>query len=581
MVTKLNWPKKIAIYKVWLLTMALSLVAPAAYCQNKVWIGAMREYTLSVANPNQLTLQVTLEEYIKEGKFPTFDESVIVLVDCDADLQKWTITLDNIRAGKFCKDEQQFSKPEMQFLQKIQIVKQQGGFTNPSFTQTPGGRPILTARIVLFGYVPLHVSLKKVDKSNTSQVTLFFEISDQIPVRSKNNSNQSRIELTVNDFEQQKSVGNFLPREEIAEVAPKFQRHLEQLSKMAPGTFVTLVYKAKYQDVNLLRTQLDLLKSDVGQISVLEPNARVIIRDRSEYALEMLRLLLHLDTPVPQVIIDVGIVERNIVEGHDFFAAFSYLGRPNDSYRGMLGNDPHSRMNQGNANFAYVADDLLQTFQVNLNNEIKKGKARIRATTRIICKNREIAQFNSGNSIPYHQLQTVSRDNSKTAYDSDERTGNKSQSDSYDGTGQKLSGSSTNSSMQRRYDYNLGTDTDSTRWQIAFIQTGVNLWLRPYIKNSDWVDFNLKPSYSEITGMSTSADMPILSNRSLETSVTVKNGETIVIGGLIYEKDLRMRKGIPLLMDIPLLGSLFASEIAEKQQTEIVFIMTVYVQYPQ
>ena len=55
----------------------------------------------------------------------------------------------------------------------------------------------------------------------------------------------------------------------------------------------------KYYDMDELRGLVDRLKSEIGQVDLLEDSAQLIIRDRSEYVLEMLKVLVHTDLPVP------------------------------------------------------------------------------------------------------------------------------------------------------------------------------------------------------------------------------------------------------------------------------------------
>ncbi|MFA7115252.1 MAG: hypothetical protein WC214_07340, partial [Candidatus Omnitrophota bacterium] len=73
------------------------------------------------------------------------------------------------------------------------------------------------------------------------------------------------------------------------------------------------------------------------------------------------------------------------------------------------------------------------------------------------------------------------------------------------------------------------------------------------------------------------ATVPLVNSTSVETSVVVKDGNTIIIGGLRQEEITYDKKGFPLLMDIPLLGKLFSAESDNKAQTEIIILLTPHI----
>ncbi|MBP5212204.1 MAG: hypothetical protein J6Z30_05040, partial [Pyramidobacter sp.] len=67
--------------------------------------------------------------------------------------------------------------------------------------------------------------------------------------------------------------------------------------------------------------------------------------------------------------------------------------------------------------------------------------------------------------------------------------------------------------------------------------------------------------------------IPQVNSRSVETKVRVRNGEPFVIGGLFKETTSRLRKGVPVLSEIPLLGALFSTRQTKKTRSQVVMIL--------
>ncbi|NUM36997.1 MAG: hypothetical protein HUU50_20850 [Candidatus Brocadiae bacterium] len=549
--------------------------------ENEVWLGHVSELQIEKTSEHTVLLKVILKEYTKEGTFDSFDESAIVLINREPDLKTWTIILDNVSAAKLKNYNKQDPVADF-FLSKLEVSEKTGSYTDPNRTQSKGGRAINSSYIVLTGSQAIHISLKNIDKKNTSYIVLSLEITDKIPANGlSSRKNKYGLEIRVSDFEKDRAANPLIKDNAAKQDISQIQDYIQQLRDLPHGSFRTLVYRVKYGNVSLIKPQLDLLKSEVGQIGIMEHTSQIIIRDRSEYLLSMLELLLTLDIPVPQVMIDIHIIEKTVENNRTFSSHFSYLAESSSRQQGAsLGNNIALPLTGENVSGVYnnLSSDKLKNFQAHINAEIRQGKAHLRATTRILCRNRETAKLNSGNSIPYYRMQDVALEHT----DMDYRTKETSQSSSYSevedtSSSNKTMSNSKNNSL-RDYSSDQSQRKINRNWKIEFIQTGVNLQIRPHIKNSEWVEMELKPSYSEMTGLATHTDIPILSNRSLETIVNVKNGSTILLAGLFYEKELKMHKGIPVLMDIPLLGSLFSTSVLQKQQTEIIFILTVQIQ---
>ncbi len=84
---------------------------------------------------------------------------------------------------------------------------------------------------------------------------------------------------------------------------------------------------------------------------------------------------------------------------------------------------------------------------------------------------------------------------------------------------------------------------------------------------------------SALTAQTISAaqNAPVITIREAETSAIVKNGSTVVIGGLIGETRQLTESGVPFLKDVPILGFLFKSQSVSRSRTELAIFLTPYV----
>lgn len=113
---------------------------------------------------------------------------------------------------------------------------------------------------------------------------------------------------------------------------------------------------------------------------------------------------------------------------------------------------------------------------------------------------------------------------------------------------------------------------------------GIKVTLTPFISPEGYVTMNITPEYStianeirtqsEVTGQ-TDLAATLLSRRDLDLkNVRIKDGETLVIGGLIQENDVKTVSKVPFLGDLPLIGALFRSSSSTKTKTELVIMIT-------
>ncbi|MEW6720184.1 MAG: type II secretion system secretin GspD [Thermodesulfobacteriota bacterium] len=109
---------------------------------------------------------------------------------------------------------------------------------------------------------------------------------------------------------------------------------------------------------------------------------------------------------------------------------------------------------------------------------------------------------------------------------------------------------------------------------------GVTLRITPHIHESEFVSLDIYQESSALQATSlldTSSVGPTTTKRSAKTTVLVKSGDTVVIGGIVQETDIKNESKVPLLGDIPLLGYLFRFKSTSKNRTNLVILLTPHI----
>jgi type II secretory pathway component GspD/PulD (secretin) len=114
---------------------------------------------------------------------------------------------------------------------------------------------------------------------------------------------------------------------------------------------------------------------------------------------------------------------------------------------------------------------------------------------------------------------------------------------------------------------------------VQYVDIGVHLRLTPTIGSDGSVTAELHPDYSELIGY-TSTGYPIVATRKIDSTLRVKDNETIVLGGLMRDTTSETISKLPWLSEIPILGKFFQNKQTSRERDEIVFLITPHVIYP-
>lgn len=127
----------------------------------------------------------------------------------------------------------------------------------------------------------------------------------------------------------------------------------------------------------------------------------------------------------------------------------------------------------------------------------------------------------------------------------------------------------------------LTSEFGSQSSSVVAQDLGVILEVLPSINPDGFVRMQVQPTLSRLSDRTTEISetfrSPIIDKREAQTTVTVKDGETVVLGGLIEEYSERRDMKVPVLGDIPLIGGLFRSETETRRRTELLIVLTPHV----
>jgi type IV pilus assembly protein PilQ len=103
---------------------------------------------------------------------------------------------------------------------------------------------------------------------------------------------------------------------------------------------------------------------------------------------------------------------------------------------------------------------------------------------------------------------------------------------------------------------------------------GIKMSVIPHINQDDRITLDLQPEVSDLSSQATVQGGIVIVTSEASTRVIVQDGQTAVIGGLIRTNDSNVDVGVPLLMDIPLVGNLFKSSNKVKEKRELIIFVT-------
>ena len=121
------------------------------------------------------------------------------------------------------------------------------------------------------------------------------------------------------------------------------------------------------------------------------------------------------------------------------------------------------------------------------------------------------------------------------------------------------------------------TSTTVTSESVEFIDVGIKLKVSPTINNDGFITMKIKPEVSSVRETLTTSlgsNIPIVQTSEAETTVKIKDGVTIMLGGMVEDRYTDSVEGIPGLSRLPIIGNLFGRRTKETKKTELIIFIT-------
>jgi general secretion pathway protein D len=323
-------------------------------------------------------------------------------------------------------------------------------------------------------------------------------------------------------------------------ITPNTKQKQEQYQDLMIRTFYLQTMKAKDM-VALLKGMLDTKRMYAN-----EPINAVVIRDHPDKLKLAERIILANDRPEPEVLFDLEVLEVNRTKSMRYGLTY---GRYSASAQvsGSLGTD-----NPGSFLFRELKNLGDQTYLFTLPGSVQldffkqESDARTLAAPKLRVVNGKKGEVNIGDKQPI-LLSTTN----------------------------VLPGQVTTGSVP----------TTSTVTSIEFRDTGIKLAVEPTIRLMNELALKMKVEVTRLGDEVTlQASPPIktfrFGNRTAETILQMKDGETVVLAGLIQDEDRKSRTSLPWLGDLPLIGWLFSGWTTDKVTTEVILTITPHIIQP-
>ncbi|MFH1621954.1 MAG: secretin N-terminal domain-containing protein [Candidatus Omnitrophota bacterium] len=296
----------------------------------------------------------------------------------------------------------------------------------------------------------------------------------------------------------------------------------------------TKVFELNYAQTEKLKEQLqEVLTKNVGILKTDERTNKIIVVDYPDKIDQIERMIEAFDEKTRQVLIEAKIIQVTLSDeykmGIDWkvilnkqlnITAFNINRTLNTSGSQIIGGG--AQVPTSTEDFRIIMD-MLKTF----------GDAETLSTPRITATNGQEAKILVGSKKVY-VTDTVTQTNSGT----------------------------------------------NTAEQVQFIDVGVKLYVTPTINKDGFISMKIRPEVSSAATSYTTAqgnEIPIVDTSEAETSVIVKDGITIVMGGLMKDEDIKNTYKIPLLGEIPFLGAFFRRTENKTTKTELVIFLTPHI----
>ncbi len=317
----------------------------------------------------------------------------------------------------------------------------------------------------------------------------------------------------------------------------------------------TLIYRCRYVDPEYLTDALDAIVTESGYVELVkklgsETNeySQVVIYEKAEKMEELKNILLNIDILQPQVLVEAQVIEIYSEQGaeRDVKISYTYHDAKYDTTNTFgfnLDSPSQSRdttISQGGGfNFVPFATSTSDGSTGQLNAAIRllnsSRDARILSAPNVIADQGASATITTAEEVPIPETAVL---------------------------------------------------TSSTNLSFKFKQVGVTLKITPKMINKQTVQLQVNPQvrsilrYQQYTQNNVTSSIPVIAVRSVDTRLTVADGDIIVLGGLYNSEKAETLRKMPYIGDIPIIDNLVNGRDMTSVDKQLLFLLKVHIIHP-
>jgi general secretion pathway protein D len=335
-------------------------------------------------------------------------------------------------------------------------------------------------------------------------------------------------------------INNKDPRvQNLATPATRPVKHTTEPRIIEQGDRSTLIYTCRDSRAETLADAVDGLISPEGSVSPSPSLNVLVIHDRKENVQALLDVLQELDRPTNQLLVEARVLEVTVDRDleTDLKAQLRGLGADsviqNSDLLNLLTPGATPLTGQGANVTARILGPGDSTLDIMLRFLLSRGRARILSSPNLLVSPGTEASIITGQEVP---IQSVT---------------------------------------------NIGNNPQTS---TQFKRVGIKLRVNLLQLTNDTARLELNPEVSTVTRYITTANNngqevqnPVVAIRNVSSTLSLKDGELLAVGGLLSTEDRNNVRGVPGLMDVPVAGEAFKSRREQAVRTQVIFFLKVRV----
>ncbi len=437
----------------------------------------------------------------------------------------------------------------------LKILSQKSGLNIVADSGVSGTVTLYLKDVTIADAISVIASTNKLAYEQSGSLIRIMSEKDYEGIHGKSFNDKTKTEVVKLNYASAVEVGEALKqmKSDVGKIIPEDVSNTiviidtpENIVKMKDvilqmdARMITEVFPLDYAKAELIKDKISqMVSKGAGNVNFDEKTNKLVVKDTPEKMEDIKKVISAFDEKTREVIIDANIVEVTLSDKYSYGIDWLDIAKMGDVKltgdtnlsTGLSGVTPSTLTiaTSGGKNTTIVS--LLKTY----------GKTDILSRPRIAVLDKQQAKILVG---------------SKEVYVTSEVT-------------------------------TTSGGTYHTADNVNFVDVGVRLAVTPEINRQGFVTLKIKPEVSSTDPTktvtlknpdgSTRTVVPFVNTSEAETSVSVKDGTTIIIGGLMKDTLVNHKESVPFLGDIPGIGKFFSSKGKTKEKTELVILLTPHI----